>query len=268
MQTCYPRDIQEKDIFNFSWFITLLCDNNCWYCNVKRSSSFCIKKTKDNIIAKLNNFNNLFEVNILGGEPLTYPYLIETINQLNEIPNCQEIKLLTNFKKNIDWNSLKEIKKLVVWITWHAQYVEEDEMLRRFLDFEKHNINYGIRFLYSNIKQLEKFETIKEKIPKITARPIYQISSNQLIDNENEVFLYNGVEYTYSELQKKNLTSFVGWKCKNVKKILCIDTSGIISYMCPIGHVEDLNDIKEFDSICLNSQCLCNMLFLLKKWKE
>ena len=86
-----------RDMFTFVWLLTRDCNFKCPYCY--RPSIPLTPFDLDKFISKLDEFEKPFRIQITGGEPLIFPWMIECIKKIGAIGG--KVELQTNFSLQV-----------------------------------------------------------------------------------------------------------------------------------------------------------------------
>lgn len=114
----------------FNWVVIDHCNWDCTYCNAREIMKEQLFKngkhqqSHELVLFKLKQLDFAFRIDLYGGEPTLHPELPSIIQRLQDIPNCQEIMLTTNFTESIAYYKQFDVpqSKLTIHISYHAEY--------------------------------------------------------------------------------------------------------------------------------------------------
>ena len=86
-----------KDMFTIVWMVTRACNFKCMYCYQPDTLNSDFKI--DELIGKLNELPKPFRIQVTGGEPLLFPWMIEFCQKVGKIGG--KIELQTNFSLQV-----------------------------------------------------------------------------------------------------------------------------------------------------------------------
>ena len=285
----------------FSWNLIDVCNQKCSYCyegyghDATRPKSTFFKdiKQQNNYLDTLTILRlktiGTFDVDIIGGEPTLHPHLFNILQELTENKNCNEISLITNLSKPLEYfkkvNDLKS-SKLTLCPSLHFEYYS-DKLIQKCIDINKFKnitiipiimVHDNIEYHNNIIKTLQIFKEndIKYTISFLSSVPYYDVNYNAEVVKEIEKFAHHDVlkfnfktdgkgdvELNRYDIHLDKLLYFKGWRCKPQRYIIK-PTGGIVNActgkkMPFFGQPETVN--------CNLNSCNCSVQWFYEKKK-
>jgi len=125
------------NLITFSWDLVDMCQYKCSYCSSMNFNmhTFKHKKNLQNVwksvikILKMRRIKSDFSVELLGGEPTLHPDILQILENLNKIPNCTQVELITNLAKPLSFYEKlddEKFNKVKVIASYHPEYFTEN----------------------------------------------------------------------------------------------------------------------------------------------
>lgn len=191
--------------------ITEKCNYRCEYCVQGKGQDDFNYKTGHASNEVIEAFFELitalkepYDIKFIGGEPLIYPRLFETIEKIVQSPH--KISFTTNFSSSLDYlKKLVDIsgEKLVnITASLHLTQIKDlDEFIDKAIKFNQYK-NQNSKFRVVSVVTEENFETIKYVCKKLNAAKIYFRGQNL---KENGIFVKYSeeIEFFMKEMRDK-----------------------------------------------------------------
>ncbi|AYF45776.1 4Fe-4S single cluster domain protein [Halobacteriovorax sp. BALOs_7] len=285
---------------NINWEMVSHCQFDCSYCYYKPFQSDTNYTTLGKIVlTKLKQIKDDFIINLIGGEPSLHPDFIQIINELIEIENLKEIRIVTNFVKPFEfWNKIKKSSKVKITASYHPEYPNKDftKKLSQLTSIYRTDTAFLITNEKSHLKRSkEVFQDLYElsKSSKHTINPIRLHSkegsntSYQEYEKDIEAFITScesevekldnqetatitttakTLDISKPKFMANNFHALKGWKCDVNAFIIQYD--GMVSYACKgiKKHILTCN-FKTSAIICPFKYCECDDYWDFKKVK-
>ncbi len=292
-----------KNKIIFSYEISLACNLRCSYCyELKLLDN---KKTHDDsvaalVIEKLKEFKEQnpdmeLELDLLGGDPLMAPNLVEFVTELSKID--MKIWIVTNLtfpeQRIEEIGKLLEFQNVGISITWHDK-IDEDIFKRNVLFLKKYmrrmpgeikekwlQTNMMISFVLfdGNEKMFERANwAINNNIPysitqlyndgkRAQTQESWNNKTKFVFDNSlNNSHLYylNDKEISSNEFQNKKLYQ-IPQQYRTICEPLNFNISyyGYVNFSCQMKNKKDhqyhiKDGLKKFRLFCNSGDCYCS----------
>lgn len=268
----------------FSWHLTNWCNYQCDYCPVldvltkdfTKPSHTSAKMT----VARLKTVQTLFRMCISGGEPTLHPEFFDIIQALDDMPNCNQIAVMTNFSRSVEfYEKISNLKseKIVIMAAYHPQYYK-DKFFEKALHMSKILKRFRIQVNLSDdpstwdhtIQLINNFELAGIKIRPNILLPNQRWKPNYTQEFKDKFYKYMedsdqletiSVEFEDGtktqmkayEIHERQLDKFKGYSC--IPMYFNIDIEGTIINLCtkkkmPMG----LSSIVR-EELCPNDIC-------------
>ncbi len=239
-----------NDILELSIEPLTICNQKCEYCYARKITKnwnkIWSKSQLRIVLEKIKKIKEIFNLEILGGEPTLYPYLNDIIYEMDKCPMCNKIQLTTN--GSIDLVKFRKSKKLEYIISLHSENIKNESVFFKNVEYVKdfdHDIN--IMLLNKNNDEIKKVNSYIDKVKKITNKISFSIIINDLRYNDDfdfnvfhnfhdkcERFIMEEKQhkkvYGIDDVISKGLNKFKGWNC--TLKHIDISILGELSLGC------------------------------------
>lgn len=253
-----------------AWSIIEECNLKCPYCAAgmhqhqthDRASMFDIRY----VTKVVQQFKDLVEFELLGGEPTLHPLLPFIVDSLAALDNVVEVGVLTNalaYKKF-------PANKTFILATYHPY----KNYLDRYLDNIKHYTDDGHRVTVTTTVQdeyKEEFERLKTfcDSANIEFEPTYVTVDNTTTLPEEtlgpRLFQLDDKSYTLHEVISQGLNRFKGWNCS--QRLLSMDCHCIIGTRCKgkLGRIS-ADKLIPRPMVCNMDRCVLDEQIEEMKW--
>ena len=286
----------DNEIVQFEWFLTNWCNYSCTYCSeVTRLIPQFSKATSPGkyklVLSRLKSLNHPFIIELIGGEPTLHPAIEEILTELNAMPNCKEVQLITNLSRPLHfYQSIISLSlgKLKILASFHPEHYKS-EWLDRVLALKNNRLSVTLNLIDQPQHWPLTIETINTLLDNkvvfayniLSPTPKWNPNYTQEFYNTFNPYIDNGqynesISYTFedgsstvlheSEIIEKGLHQLKGYKCTPIRYRITHDS--IIQNFCT-GRVIPLMlttpEIFKQES-CPNECCGCDAVF--KFYKE
>lgn len=264
-----------KPQFNVTINLTNRCNLNCDYCIASVPyvpvhddiSLSALKGVAKLIKLYLSDFN--VRVLFVGGEPIIYPYLDETIREFQNIDNIKQITLCTNGSLPIE-TLISSQDKMTYSITHHTDVIIEKRLYEYHKNFMQ-NLEFFIKksliFNVKIVKRNNSYNILKEQyINEISPLCKYSLLFVKLIPTP--YYNFDKIDNNYSLSLTKNTPSISNihynklvypFRAINVTRDIAEYSHRvkyIFSYICEINDASKyipLFSVKHWDKLKANA---------------
>jgi len=287
----------EYKTVQFEWFLTNWCNFSCTYCSeITRLITKFDKQSSPGkyklVLSRLKTVKEEFIIELIGGEPTLHPAIEEILTELNAMPNCKEVQLITNLSRPLHFyqtlNSLA-LGKLTLLCSFHPEHYKT-EWLDKVLALKDTRLSVTLNLS----DRAEHWPLTLETIHTLTDNNVvfaYNILSptpkwspnytddfyttfNPYINNgkHNEAISYTFADGTTtilheSEIIERGLHQLKGYKCTPIR--YRITHEGDIHNFCTDRKLPLMitsTDIFK-QEVCPNACCGCDAVFKFHKEK-
>lgn len=288
----------------FDWPLTNWCNYKCSYCPVVDivTNDF----TKDDhtsmykvTLARLRKVEIPFNICLTGGEPTLHPNILDILEQLSNMPNCQDVSLFTNFTRPVKfYEQVVKSNKIVIFASYHPEFAT-DKFFKRCLELKALDRAFSVHVTLSDkpehwqqTKQLMDDLQDNDIIYKpclISPTALYTPNYDEKFDlefrhyldntgkNHSGNFFFKEIPVVFDDgttkfmkdydIELGRLNKFKGYNCKTVSYM--IDMDGTVKNSCT-GRAVPLsltNDNLIVTETCPKEVCPGRRLFNFYKWK-
>ena len=136
--------IKGYSLVSFGWTLNNICQYRCSYCYAAPilTNIFETKyKDKYKAVLKRLSLRNIptFSIDILGGEPTLHPNILDILEGLDNMKNCQEAFITTNLVKPISFYeelNNKNFSKIGITASYHPEY-DQGQFAKKYIELTK-----------------------------------------------------------------------------------------------------------------------------------
>lgn len=272
----------------FEWFLTDWCNFKCSYCSeFNNMETKFSKETSPGLyklaLARLKRLNAPFTVEIIGGEPTLHPELNEILAALNDTPNCQQVEVVTNLSRSLDFYKSIDYPKVSFLASFHPEhhdmsFLEKAELLKDTLSVTLNLID-DPRFWDLTLDIINELSTrqIKYDVNLLSSTSEYSVNyTEEFFDKFNHVmestsadtFAFNfddgsSANLSASVITKDKLHHLRGYKC--APKRYRITHTGEIYNLCTSKKMPIVANTLYEPVICNVSECSCDAMYIFFK---
>jgi MoaA/NifB/PqqE/SkfB family radical SAM enzyme len=244
------------------------CNYGCQYCPFAKKQQSIAELAKDR--QELNKFidwieqNQNYNFSILftpWGEALIHSWYQQTLVRLTNLPNVNKAAIQTNLSCKLDWVEECSKDKLVLWATFHPEWVSRDRYLSQCLELHRRGVRFSAGVV-GFVQFKEEIAALRQKLPTEVYLWINAVKKElpNLSDADLEFFseidpLFPINTHHYPSRDRA---------CKTGKSVISVDGDGNIR-RChfirqPIGNIYDSNwESALRDRLCTNDTCHCHI---------
>ncbi len=182
---------KDNTCININWEMVSHCQYDCSYCYYKPFQSDTNYTTLGKIVLKkLQQIEEDFVINLIGGEPTLHPDFIEILNKLIEIDKLKEIRIVTNLVKPLNfWVKITPSPKVKITASYHPEYpnksfIEKLESLAKVYRTDT-------AFLITNeIDHLDKSKEVFKQLFTLSQTSTHTLNPIRLHKKEDSVTRY------------------------------------------------------------------------------
>lgn len=207
-------DYKKKDSIWITWYITHLCNYNCYYCPINGNDHYNMNIYKDIIdyvYRKSIKYKNLM-FSITGGEPslVKEDDLITILHYFKNRIKFKKVlfRYQTNLSNTVEyysnlWEILHDFK-IIISTTLHINS-DIDVFIDKIKRISKENIDVDVRIpIPSKYKEesIRRYKYVKKVYPNIRILPKY-INEIDIVDNKYLNFIFDENEKILKEQNKE-----------------------------------------------------------------
>lgn len=297
--------IDQVETIFFDWPLTNWCNYKCSYCPVIDiiTNDFTVEDHTSMYkltLAKLRKVETPFNICLTGGEPTLHPNILDILDELDNIPLCQDVSLFTNLSRPPKfYTKITPSNKIVVFASYHPEFATE-KFLERCIELKNMGtVNFSVHVTLSDKKEhWDKTIDILEQLklnnilfkPYLIAptnfyTPIYDEEFNNLFlsylentgENSSGNNFFKTIPVVYDngesesireyEFELRALNKFKGYNCKPVSYSIRLD--GTIENTCTkrVVPLSLTNKNLIVSEVCPNEICPSRRLINFYKWK-
>lgn len=289
--------IPNYNIVQFEWFLTNWCNYSCTYCSeVTRLIPQFSKATSPGkyklVLSRLKSVQHQFVIELIGGEPTLHPAIEEILTELNNMPNCKEVQLITNLSRPLHFYQTLTglaLNKLAILSSFHPEHYKP-EWLDKVLALKTNSLSVTLNLSDQPEHWPLTLDTINSLIDHdvvfayniLSATPKWTPNYTQEFYDTFNPYINNGkhnesVPYTFedgttrilheSEIIEKGLHRLTGYKCTPIRYRITHDSD--IQNFCTGRKLPLMLTPAEIfkQEVCPNACCGCDAVFKFHKEK-